>query len=381
MIVFQNKGEMDLRGLRIHGLSAKEHAVARGQFGTGLKHALSVIMRLGGKVKIQSGMTSVDIFAEKGEFRGKEYHEVWAQPENEASFPLGFTTNLGKSWEPWMAYRELWSNCEDEKGHTFSVHGSMDAVKKAADLTSIIVACEAIREVHTNSADVIIPDAAEPLWSSGDVDVHEGESEYVFYRGIRAFKLKNKAAHRYNIKRYMELTEDRTIKWTWMIDDLIRDAIICSPEKAFVERSFSGEYEQKIDYEEAEELGEPFRAAAYSTSAPEKANRAALRIPDPELPTTQVKQGSSEILKSAIEKIEVFNIADTLRSRAYVLGAAGGEVKTDVKGRIVIPQDQVDDAVKVTSGLLLLLAREQFVEGVPEEKWLATKLAEAILER
>ena len=379
MIVFQNNGEFDLRGLRIHGLSAKEHSGARGQFGTGLKHAIATIMRLGGKVKINSGMTSVDIFLQEDTFRGKEYQEVWVQPESEASFPLGFTTNLGKSWEPWMAYRELWSNCEDEKGETFSVSRSREnLIKCQAGLTSVIVSCEEISEVHEHKEDVIIPDNAKPLWSSGDVDVHEGASEYVFYRGIRAFKLKNKAAHRYNIKRYMELTEDRTIKWTWMIDDLIRDAIIFSPEKAFVEKAFSGEYEGKIDYDEADELSEPFRAAAYSSGAPEKANRAAMKIPDPEAPTTQFAEESCESLKFTIEKMEIFNICDSLRSKRYVLGAAEGEVKLDKKGRVVIPLNIIESKRDLAVGLLLLLARENS-DGTPDEKWLARKLADVII--
>lgn len=380
MIIFENDGELDLRGLRIHGLSAKEHSGARGQFGTGLKHAISVILRLGGQIKINSGMTSVNIFSEAGEFRGKEYHEVWAQPENESSFPLGFTTNLGKDWKPWMAYREIWSNCEDERGRTRTYDGSMNAIKLKPNITSVIVSCEEIERIHEAQDDVIIPDSAKPLWSSGDVDVHEGESEYVFYRGIRALKLKNKAAYRYNVKRFMNLTEDRTIGFSWMVDDLIRDAIISCPDKSFVVGAFSGKYESNIDYDDVAEIGEPFRQAAYDVGAPEKANRAALRIPDPEAPTSQVCRATSETLECAIVNLDIYFNMEGLRSKSYILGATGCEIRSDALDRVIIPENIIDNQTSLTRGLILYMARD--LSGPMQvEQWLAGRMADFIVRK
>jgi hypothetical protein len=44
-VIFQNLGLIDLRAVQIMGLNAKESKNPIGQFGTGLKYAIAVLLR------------------------------------------------------------------------------------------------------------------------------------------------------------------------------------------------------------------------------------------------------------------------------------------------------------------------------------------------
>lgn len=88
-----------------------------------------------------------------------------------------------------------------------------------------------------------------PIGEFSGVEIHPGQSDCVYFRGIRAMKLDKKSAFTYNIKTEIELTEDRTIKYnyhqTYWIEGAIQDltdpklieAIICSDK--FYEDSLS----------------------------------------------------------------------------------------------------------------------------------------------
>src|SRR5882724_7969094 len=113
-IIFQNPGLIDLRSVQIMGLNAKETKNSIGQFGTGLKYAIAVLLRSGCKVTIFQGLQEFNFATQKEKFRGKDFDFVFMrrgdQHGSEAIFSekaLGFTLELGKHWEPWMAIREL----------------------------------------------------------------------------------------------------------------------------------------------------------------------------------------------------------------------------------------------------------------------------------
>src|ERR1035437_3063720 len=108
-IIFENSGEIEPLAITTFGSSVKESKNPIGYFGTGLKFALAVLLRENHKILLQCGDRQVEIGVRSQTIRGKEFQLVFIG-EN----PAGFTTELGKNWKTWMAYRELHCNAKDE---------------------------------------------------------------------------------------------------------------------------------------------------------------------------------------------------------------------------------------------------------------------------
>lgn len=107
MIIFENLGEIDFRSISHFGINVKPGKSPIGFFGTGLKYAIAVLMRTGQKVTIYSGLSKCTIGTEESEFRGKNFNFIKATVDDNPSYDIGFTTELGKMWPLWAAYREL----------------------------------------------------------------------------------------------------------------------------------------------------------------------------------------------------------------------------------------------------------------------------------
>src|SRR5882724_11960473 len=114
MIVFQNPGLIDLDAALVMGVNAKLGESPIGFFGTGLKYAMATLLRNNCRFRIFRGVEEFQITTQKLSFRDKNFDLVWLNGSK-----LGFTTDLGRNWKPWQAYRELYSNAKDEGGQTF----------------------------------------------------------------------------------------------------------------------------------------------------------------------------------------------------------------------------------------------------------------------
>src|SRR5512141_2444774 len=101
MIIFQNEGEIDINTVKTMGVSVKEEG-AIGFFGTGLKFAIATLLRNKQEIVIFSGTERYDVGVKTIQIRGQDFDMVTLNGEQ-----IGFTTQLGKTWEMWMAFREL----------------------------------------------------------------------------------------------------------------------------------------------------------------------------------------------------------------------------------------------------------------------------------
>ena len=101
-ICFKNTGTIEPDFISSFGVSVKNDNSCIGFFGTGLKYALAILMREGAKVTIYSGGKTMRIGTKDAILKGKSFKFVTMNGKQ-----LPFTTELGKTWEPWMAYREL----------------------------------------------------------------------------------------------------------------------------------------------------------------------------------------------------------------------------------------------------------------------------------
>jgi len=96
----------------IMGVNVKENDNPIGHFGTGLKMAIAVLLRTNHNITIKTEDQEYIFGIDLKTLRGKDF---WVCTCNGEELP--YTTELGKEWDVWMAYRELISNTIDEGGN------------------------------------------------------------------------------------------------------------------------------------------------------------------------------------------------------------------------------------------------------------------------
>lgn len=246
MIVFENPGEIDIRSISTFGVSVKEGANPIGFFGTGLKYAIAVLLRTGHRVTIFSGETAIQFAVAPQEIRGQSFDFVTMKVGDAEPMPIGFTTEVGKQWELWMAYRELACNCKDEGGDArFEPY----MVDPAVGRTLIVVQGDEFEGVFATSHRFILED--EPLFVSGTLEVRNRPGDAFFYRGVRVAHTRRPALFTYSEQSKIELTEDRTIKSEWDMKHRIATGILRSTDKKFLRAVVTapeGSFEHFLDF-------------------------------------------------------------------------------------------------------------------------------------
>ena len=234
-LIFTTTTEFDLTAALTFGLSDKITDSPIGHFGTGLKNAIAITLRLGGTFSLQlADKTHLEFYTDRsiGGFvprsrNGKEYDMVnyrEACRANALASSCHFTTDLGKSWEPWEAFRELVSNNRDEGGimercQSSSSHTVLAEIyPQPAGSTRIFLTCPEIEQ--TKLSDVFIPEKEKPLFSSPRLEIYPqppDEPCYIFYKTVRVGILDRVTAYRYNFlfSADITLTENRSLKYSW----------------------------------------------------------------------------------------------------------------------------------------------------------------------
>jgi hypothetical protein len=254
-IIFQNPGLLDLRAVTTMGISAKpDSRNPIGQFGTGLKYAIAVTLRTGGSFDIYLGQEHIHFFLREEEFRGKLFNIIHYINHTKGLPPvsLGVTTELGKNWEPWMAVRELESNVRDENGKSW-IETKFEILSLEEDSTTIIVQGGAMVDAYSKIGEVFLTSVVKE--HSASMTVHEprgSHSSAVYYRGIKTGQLESPGLYDYNIIETQTLTEDRTLKFPWLVVSAIREFFMtdCQNHTMLVRvlTASEGTLEQKIDW-------------------------------------------------------------------------------------------------------------------------------------
>lgn len=210
VICFENQGVIDVRSMKTFGVSVKESTNPIGYFGTGLKYAIAIFLRHGQKIVVHAGDQVFDFDKKKVEIRGKEFEIITMNGEE-----LPFTTELGKNWHLWQAFREIYCNCIDEKGSVSLIDldvAVMDFGSNKSNQTRIFIkGAESILSYHDRDS-IVLKAPSHQRIGEGKVEVFNRPSDYLYYRNVRVMKLKPASLLTYNIIEEMELTEDRTIK-------------------------------------------------------------------------------------------------------------------------------------------------------------------------
>lgn len=237
--IFKNPGELDVPGGMTFGINVKEGSSAIGVFGTGLKYAIAILLREGQRVVIWSGKTRYDFSIEQRSFRGKEFGFIAMRENGGDPVRLGFTTELGKFWELWMAYRELYCNAKDEQGDARGAHAECAETFDGRDgETWVIVIGEKFYDVHESRGGFLLEGRTPKFVVPNVIEVYDGTSDFVFYRGIRAGKvpLGDRSMFTYNILEQTGLSEDRQLSYSWDVQRMMALAVHQAPDPVYLEQ-------------------------------------------------------------------------------------------------------------------------------------------------
>jgi hypothetical protein len=244
-VVFSNDGELDIRAVKTMGMSAKDNPNAIGYFGTGLKYAIAVLLRNKQSITIYSGNNEYRFTSANVDFRGKGFEIVSMNGDE-----LGFTTDLGKNWEMWQAYRELACNATDEGGEV-----SISSFAPNPQRGKTIIVCEGdkIEQCYEERGTIILE--GTPLLKSCNVAVYHGGTHTVFYKHVKALQTLH-CLYTYSILSPIELTEDRTIKYSFYARGAVMNAVLESHNRDFIKTVLTapkGTFEATFDFMDTSE--------------------------------------------------------------------------------------------------------------------------------
>ena len=242
-VIFENKGEIDPLLMTTFGVNVKENDNPIGFFGTGLKYGLAILTRADCAVTVQAGEKSYEFGKRTVEIRGKQFEFVTMNVE-----PLGFTTELGKKWDLWMAYREVYCNTQDEGGRVYEAN-TMPSPQ--AGITRVIVGGTAFLQVARDHSRYFLESA--PVLKTDSINIHAGESKGVYYRTVLVGSLSNlPTMYTYNCVRNVDLTEDRTLKHPYLVSHYIAAAILGCDSTQIVKEAVTapeGFHESEMDFD------------------------------------------------------------------------------------------------------------------------------------
>lgn len=256
MITFENKGEIDPRTIKTMGVNVKTSDSPIGFFGTGLKYAIATLLRNRCQITIWSGTDCYEFSSMSTKIRGQDFDVVVMNGDE-----LGFTTNLGRKWEMWMAYRELYSNCLDEGGET-TTESSLPEKGK----TMIQVTGSAFETVHHDRHLYFI--SSLPIMTGEKADIHQSVEGGLFYRTVRVATVSS--LYSYNLNAACDLTEDRTLKYGSEAKWHVQDAVARCHDKDIIQDILTakqGSFETELEFTNAKIFSPAFKEVAESLIA------------------------------------------------------------------------------------------------------------------
>ena len=115
-LVIENKCELGPEGFLLMGASTKRSQSGQiGQFGTGMKFGLAVLLREGVNVITISGEKRYTFGTEKVTFREQEFDRITVREGRKKPEPTQYTTAMGIGWVLSASLKELISNAYDEE--------------------------------------------------------------------------------------------------------------------------------------------------------------------------------------------------------------------------------------------------------------------------
>lgn len=242
-IIFRTPGSLDMRAFTTMGVNAKPNTPNPiGYFGTGLKYAVAVLCRLGATFVVYTNGQRYWFETKPLDFRGSAFDQIVMRRDSWVGgqgwrlgrrLKLPFTTTYGRNWEPWMAFRELHSNTLDEQGETWEADQEEyeDILSHQTDTISpatfiVVSGCEEFTQAYRDRAAIFLELGNHPVEASlPGLEVRAGETQRLFYQGMRAKDVGKPTLHTYNFTTGQDLTEDRQLAHEWQVRGTLANII------------------------------------------------------------------------------------------------------------------------------------------------------------
>lgn len=215
-----------------------------GYFGTGLKYAVAVILRQGGTIRVLVDGTEYEFYTTDADFRGKHFKKIRMKKRGDILGrwryeALPFTTELGKNWDLWHAYRELESNTRDERGSSYECNPA--SLSESKGKTIIEVNCAGFEDVVNQENDVFLDDAGKKVFENRYFTMYDKPSKYLYYRGVRVYDMRYPARFTYDFKQgHVDLSEDRSARNSFMLFWYISGALMREvTDKAILQKALN----------------------------------------------------------------------------------------------------------------------------------------------
>lgn len=253
-IEISNKGEIEMGGLHLIGVSSKRGDESKiGFFGSGNKYAIATLLRAKIPFKIYSGTKQVKIETEPVLFRGTMYRQILIDGEK-----TSLTTDMGPDWENWFAVREMYCNAQDEGEAEMKVarqpKGVVGKTKIFIELTDELerffkVINEYILIDKTNQLETVET-------SYGKVSLYPARAdreEIVCYRkSIRIFpKNTRKALFKYDFEK-IQINESRMYMFEHEVRERIASFLAVTENQSIIQHylhAYKGTYEENAAWE------------------------------------------------------------------------------------------------------------------------------------
>lgn len=240
-ITFQNDGILDPVSIVTFGVNAKDSDNPIGYFGTGLKYAIAVLLREDCHIEIKAGGKQFQFSKQQNSIRGKSFDLVCMNKE-----PIGFTTELGKNWDVWQAFRELYCNALDEFGNIID-----GIAEHKPHQTTVTVKGNKFYRCYEERESIYI--TGKPYIRGGITNIHLGSNPYVFYKGVRISELRKPSIYTYNITSNIQITEDRTAMFEYQIMDRLVDCALSCDDPDVIENIIlagKNHYESMLNFKD-----------------------------------------------------------------------------------------------------------------------------------
>ena len=256
LVVFENSGVLDPRLITTLGVNVKESLNPIGFFGTGLKFAIATALRERQRVWIVSNGRTFHFYTVQETVRGKDFPFIYMKEAGKPGERLGFTAELGKTWELWQAYREFHCNALDEGsagGRRVESEELAELCRDTSESTVVCVEGEAFAEVHDKRSEFILDwDSSRLAYATPECEAFHGPTKSVFYRGVRVARLAKPCCFTYNVLEWLPLTEDRTVD-EYYLRAAIKRCIAATPAPEWFVKDIltrEGSFEQAQDFTE-----------------------------------------------------------------------------------------------------------------------------------
>jgi hypothetical protein len=255
-VVFVTPGLIDIRAFTTFGVNAKPLTSSPiGFFGTGLKYAIAVLVRAGASPVLWIGRDRYEFSQHATQFRDREFSMVRMRRQRwnllrASNHDLPFTTELGKNWKMWMAYRELEANTRDEGGETHVVEGTWMDVDGGH--TVLQVANDEFVQAHLDRDQTFLPGGLTLREEDARLQVLDRPAKHLYYRGLRVADLEKPTLHSYNFLGALELTEDRTLKYEFLARSEVARHIATCHDEALIEEVLTApdsRWEHGLDFD------------------------------------------------------------------------------------------------------------------------------------